>query len=118
MRVLVCGGRDFWDDDWFYEVLNEINDTYNFHNKISLIIEGGAAGADAMAKGFAKVNDIPYETYEADWNTYGKSAGPIRNKQMLEEGKPDLVIAFPGGKGTANMVKLAREANIEVREIK
>ena len=55
--------------------------------------------------------------YPADWDTHGRGAGPIRNKQMLEEGKPDLVIAFPGGKGTANMIGQAKEAGIPVREI-
>ena len=48
-----------------------------------------------------------------DWKKYGKKAGPLRNQQMLEEGKPDLVVAFPGGNGTADMVRRAKKANIE-----
>jgi len=55
--------------------------------------------------------------FPADWGKYSKSAGYIRNKQMLAEGKPDLVVAFPGGKGTANMVKLAKLANIPIHTI-
>ena len=117
MRVLVCGGRDFTDDDWFFEVMNEINDTYNFHNKITKIIHGGARGADSLADMFAKANNISVDVFEADWYKYGRSAGPLRNQRMLDEGKPDLVVAFPGGKGTAHMVKIAKEANITVKEI-
>jgi UDP-N-acetylmuramoylalanine-D-glutamate ligase len=60
---------------------------------------------------------IPVETYEADWDTHGKAAGPIRNKRMLDEGKPDLVVAFPGGRGTANMISQARKAGVEVIEV-
>ena len=55
--------------------------------------------------------------YPANWKKHGRAAGPIRNKQMLEEAKPDLVIAFPGGAGTANMVKQAREAGVKVEII-
>jgi hypothetical protein len=53
----------------------------------------------------------------AEWETLGRKAGPIRNERMLTEGKPDLVVAFPGGRGTAHMTRLAREAGVEVVEI-
>lgn len=81
------------------------------------IIAGGADGADSLAASWAAVENVNYKEYKADWYQYGKAAGPIRNKRMLEEGKPDLVIAFPGGKGTANMVALAKGAGIEVIQI-
>lgn len=114
MRVLVCGGRDFND----YERLKEILNYYWIPVRaIDVIIHGGAIGADTLAGKYAKENNIFVERYPADWDKYGKVAGPIRNKQMLDEGKPDLVIAFPGGKGTAHMVKIAKEANIKVVEI-
>jgi hypothetical protein len=58
------------------------------------------------------------EEYKAKWDKYGKSAGPIRNKKMLDEGKPDLVFAFPGGPGTNNMIKQAKEKNILIYNIK
>lgn len=48
----------------------------------------------------------------------GKAAGPIRNQRMLDDGKPDRVLAFPGGRGTANMVKLAKAAGVPVHEIR
>lgn len=118
MRILVCGGRDF--DDWC--LLSSVLDQYQY--EIDLLITGEAHGADFLARVWWKSlhngdawKDY-YKGFPADWETYGKAAGAIRNKQMLDEGKPDLVIAFPGGKGTANMVKLAKEAGVTVREIK
>ena len=112
LRVLVCGGRDFNDaltlGSWLGGIWKK--------QGISLIIEGGARGADFMAKEFAKWKGIPVETYPADWDRDGKAAGPIRNKRMLVEGKPDLVVAFKGGRGTANMVEQARKAGVMVLE--
>lgn len=82
-----------------------------------IIIQGGARGADRAADEWAIINWVPLETYLPDWDKYRKAAGPIRNKQMLDEGKPDVVIAFPGGRGTANMVSLAKKAGVEVVEV-
>jgi len=84
---------------------------------ISSIIAGGARGADTMAKHLAHAWNVPFRMFKADWNKHGKAAGPLRNQRMLDEGKPDLVVAFPGGRGTADMVRRARAAGIEVREI-
>lgn len=118
MRILICGGRDFQDHSLFWKTMNDIEDTNDFDGNQSItIIEGGAQGADAMAAGYAAHCGWILETYRADWKTHGKAAGLIRNKKMLEEGKPDLVIAFPGEKGTAHMVKIAKETNIPVLEI-
>lgn len=84
---------------------------------VCTIIHGACpTGADRWADEWAVVNWTGLEEYPADWNTYGRAAGPIRNKQMLTEGKPDIVFAFKGGRGTANMIKLAKEAGIEVVE--
>lgn len=55
--------------------------------------------------------------YPANWLKYGRMAGAMRNQQMLDEEEVDLVVAFPGGKGTADMVRRARAAGIEVREV-
>lgn len=113
MRLLVCGGRDFND----YNLLWETLDT--FKPAITFMILGGARGADQIAEDYAKNTIIDYKVYPADWNTYGKKAGYLRNKQMLEEGKPEYVLAFWDGKskGTANMIKLAQEANVTVEII-
>lgn len=81
------------------------------------IISGCAKGADSVAVDWSIVNWLPCHKYSADWETHGKAAGPIRNQQMLDEGKPDLVVAFPGGKGTADMVRRAKKAGVKVRVI-
>jgi len=109
MRILVCGGRNYGDQQKVSETLLSLTPTS--------IIHGNAAGADDLADSWAKANHIPVLPFRADWGTFGRSAGPIRNKQMIEEGKPDLVVAFPGGKGTANMIKQAKAAGIKVLEI-
>jgi len=114
MRVLVCGGRDFSDRTLLKATLD--------HLAPSVVISGGARGADALAAEWAEatgwnVGGVHLEEFPADWTAHGKAAGPIRNQQMLDEGKPDLVVAFPGGRGTADMVRRARAAGVEVREI-
>lgn len=114
IRVLVCGGRDFDDALTLGSWLGGIHK----QRGIAVLIEGGARGADYMARKFAEWASIPVETYPADWQQHGKAAGPIRNRAMLTEGKPDLVVAFPGGRGTANMIEQARKAGVEVLEIK
>lgn len=108
MRVLVCGGRDFIDGAAVKSALDALPEGP------LTIIEGGASGADNFARLWAEFRGVPCETYRADWSAHGRAAGPIRNKQMLDEGKPDLVIAFPGGRGTANMIKQARVAGVRV----
>jgi len=113
MRVLVCGGRDYSDHARLRAVLNTLNDEAG----IDRLMEGGANGADRLARQWAYAQDIPYDTYEADWEAFGSFAGPKRNQLMLDEGKPDLVIAFPGGRGTADMCRKARRAGVEVVEI-
>lgn len=110
-RVLVCGGRDYDNLGLVLSVLSErvTPDT--------VIIEGGASGADFLAKCVGKYLGATVETYPANWSKYGKAAGMIRNKQMLDEGRPDLVVAFPGGFGTKGMIRLAREAGVDVLDM-
>lgn len=111
MRVLVCGGRDYRNKAHVFAELDAVSPTF--------LIEGGADGADAWAWQWAKRNLTPEcrLSIQARWDQHGKAAGPMRNQRMIDEGKPDLVIAFPGGRGTADMVKRARAAGIEVREV-
>jgi hypothetical protein len=113
-KVLICGGRDFRDTKLFDRQM------CGFDNMISIgeIIHGGANGADTMAGCWAEQFNIPVSVYPADWKKHGRKAGPLRNEQMLREGKPDYVIAFPGGRGTAHMVRIAREAGVIVFEVK
>lgn len=124
MRLLVCGGRDYSDRARVFNEIaialnwvssgEEANDTW-LPPRGTVIIAGGARGADTIAIDWAVVNWVEFEVYKADWNKHGKAAGHIRNKQMLVEGKPDLVLAFPGGKGTANMIKQAKDAGVPVK---
>lgn len=111
MRILVCGGRDFANEELIEKTL------FDYAGMDSVIIQGEAKGADSLAKMWAYNHDIPVESYPANWDRHGKQAGFIRNYRMLKEGKPDLVIAFPGGRGTEMMVQLARAANVEVIEV-
>lgn len=113
MKVLVCGGRNFIGRTLLDSVLDFCHKEYN----ITCVIQGEARGADSLAKAWAVENKISTKNFPAHWEKFGKKAGYIRNKQMLVEGKPDLVIAFSGGAGTANMIRLAKEANIEVIEV-
>lgn len=112
-RVLVCGGRNYNDHARVAAVLDKLHAEVG----ISLIIQGGARGADELAFGWARANGVEEIQFDADWENQGSFAGPARNKRMLDEGRPDLVIAFPGGKGTADMVRKARKAGVDVVEI-
>lgn len=110
MKLIVCGGRAFNDymmTDW---VLNAIHRRY----VVSKIASGGAAGADTIAERWAFANNVEHKKYPADWKRFGKAAGPIRNQTMLLDFRPDAVVAFAGGKGTAGMVKLAQDAGVYV----
>ncbi len=124
-RVLVCGGRDFNDGPLLHRVMSKLcfdrkwimGDTNDNWLPNITIIQGCARGADSLAENWADANFCKSLAFPANWNKHGKAAGYIRNKQMLDEGKPNLVVAFPGGKGTAMMVKIAREAGVEVLEV-
>lgn len=115
-RVLVCGGRDYDDYERVTWALSPWLNTDE--PSITTIIHGAARGADSLADRWATEHGVPVERYPADWNKYGKRAGYIRNVQMLNEGKPDTVIAFPGGKGTQMMINLANAAGVHVIEVK
>jgi hypothetical protein len=113
MRVLVCGGRDYTDVTTVERVLDRLHERTPF----SCVIHGGARGADTLAGLWAKSRNVPVETHPAAWSKYGRAAGMIRNEQMLRDGRPDVVVAFPGGVGTAGMVRIAREARVPVEAV-
>lgn len=114
MVVLVCGDRK-WNHQ---NIVDRVLRTMSNVSPITLLIEGGAPGADTCGRLAASKLHIPCKTYPADWAKYGKAAGPIRNRQMLNEGKPDIVLAFHSNiaksKGTKDMIKAARNAGILV----
>lgn len=110
MKVIVCGGRDYFDREHLEETL----DLFHARFPITHLIHGAAKGADTLAKQWAEKNKIKDITaMPADLNTHGKRAGYIRNSAMADLG-PDLVICFPGGKGTMMMKGIAIERGIEV----
>ena len=110
-RILICGGRNFSDKDKFTKVMEYLRPCFD---PCFCIIQGGAAGADRLGAAWAFFEGCPMIEMRANWDKYGNSAGSIRNRWMLEYGMPDLVVAFPGGTGTENMVKRARTAKIDV----
>lgn len=112
-KVIVCGGRDFKYKDTVYFYLDQM---YKSSGGFS-IIEGGARGVDRLAREWATERGVPYLTVDADWEKFGRSAGPIRNAAMLDL-EPDYVIAFPGGLGTKNMCQQARKKGVQVIEVK
>ena len=111
-RILVCGGREYDDRDFVYRILDAV------HRKqpISEIIHGAChkGGADILAEDWAKSRQVNYRGIPAKWGKLGKRAGRIRNKEMLDAASPSGVVAFPGGDGTADMVKQARDRGISV----
>lgn len=132
-KVLVCGGRTYGtvpkdtlkenleaakkqaeqEVTYLYEVLNRVHEKMG----IATIIHGNARGADTLAGLWAKGKRVNETRFCADWNKHGKGAGPIRNAQMLSEGNPTIVIAFPGGDGTKNMIEQATKAGVPIYEV-
>jgi hypothetical protein len=111
MRLLVCGGRDYTDREFIFETLDQLH----ADREITTLIHGAARGADTLAGEWAIARSVEVTPYPADWRAHGNLAGPIRNRRMLHEGKPDRVLAFPGGVGTAHMVRIARAFGVPVR---
>ena len=112
MKILICGGRHFSDYDFLVTCMNELNQRFN----ITAIISGRCRGADLLGERWAINNEIPIIPFPANWKKYGVSAGQIRNQQMIDEGKPDLCIAFPGNNGTADMIRRCRYNKIPVEQ--
>lgn len=89
-------------------------DAIHVGTPITELMQGGATGVDTFAREWAATKPgILRYVCRADWDQYGRAAGPIRNKRMLEWG-PKMVISFPGGAGTADMVRQATEAGVMV----
>lgn len=111
MRILVCGSRTFKDKDLMENVLKQYD--------IRTIIQGEARGADTLAKEYGIRRGIDICSFPALWDKHGKAAGPIRNHQMLVEGKPDLVIAFlsKDSIGTKDMIKQATNYGVEIKVV-
>lgn len=135
MRVLVCGGRHFGrvpegcpSDSYLHYrkkadrecwMLAEMLDTQHMDKAFTLLIHGGAKGADFLADRWARGRGVERKVFavpKVEWQRWGRAAGPMRNERMLVEGAPDIAIAFPGGAGTADMIKRIRSAGIPLIE--
>jgi predicted Rossmann-fold nucleotide-binding protein len=109
--ILVCGGREYWSDD----VVNATLDSQWLLDPADALVHGGCyTGADRLADRWARPRGVPVRVYKADWDKHGKAAGPIRNQLMLDTESPRLIIAFPGGSGTADMCRRAERAGVEI----
>jgi hypothetical protein len=111
-RLLVTGGQDYADAERMAIYLDALHGS----REIALLIHGASRGADELADAWAKSRGVPVQSCPADWDAHGRSAGPIRDTIMLVDHCPTLMLAFPGGRGTANMVKKAREYGVPVIE--
>lgn len=110
MKVIVCGGRDFRSPAQVWQELDRLHTEMRF----TALMQGGATGVDAFAREWAtRKPEVHRYVCKADWEQSGRAAGPKRNAKMLEW-KPDAVIAFPGGRGTANMINQATAAGVRV----
>lgn len=111
MKVLVCGSRNWSNISRLRRVMAWLPDD-------AIVIHGGCRGADQMAASTAKKFGMEVVEYKADWSRHGKAAGPIRNQLMLDDGKPDMVIAFADDvsttRGTLDMVQRAKAAGVPV----
>lgn len=110
MRVLICGDRNWTDYKRIYKEVQKLSDD-------DLVIHGAAQGADTLGSLAARRRGLMVQAFPAQWERYGRSAGPIRNQQMLDEGKPDVVWAFHPNidvsRGTADMIARARKAGVK-----
>lgn len=117
MRVLVCGSR-YLTEEHGVAILERLE---RLPGEDHHLIWGGADGADTLARHAAGVLGWTSTEFPADWKRHGRTAGPLRNQRMLDEGRPDVVLAFHTeaglGRGTADMVRRARAAGVPVEVV-
>jgi hypothetical protein len=114
MRVLVCGGRDYRGIECVNATLDRLHAVYG----IEVVIHSGVGSlTDFYAGGWATHHGVGQHVFRADFRSYGKSAGPRRNAEMLRKGKPDLVVVFPGRCGTRDMFHKSIRVGVAVVEI-
>ena len=108
MKLIIAGGRDYQftqRDEYALGYLRH-------HFYIEEVVSGGAGGADKCGEEWAMIHGIPVKKFVADWDKHGKAAGPLRNEEMAKYAS--ALVAFPGGRGTANMVKQAKKHRINI----
>lgn len=110
ITIIVCGGRGFADERAVFDALDSLHARLD----IACVVSGGAPGADTLAERWARETGVESRVFRADWSAHGRAAGPRRNAEMITGQPVDLVVAFPGGKGTADMVRRADRAQVPV----
>jgi YspA, cpYpsA-related SLOG family len=109
MRVIIAGSRSFHNYTRLCEIMEQLIPSLN----ITEVVSGCANGVDRLGERWAQARGIPVKRFPADWNAFGRSAGPIRNKQMAQYA--DALIAIKGSavsRGTDNMIEQARKAQM------
>jgi hypothetical protein len=114
MIVIVTGGRNFMQRSFLYESLDKIHK----NNKIDLVINGGASGADSLSTEWAIERGVDFKIIPAEWGKYGKSAGPKRNRLMLARYPEATVVAFEGGSGTNGCVEMAKSKQMNIIDLR
>ncbi len=113
LRVLVCGGRMYADRERIFQVLGDLHR----ERGIEVILHGAASGADLLSVVWADKNGLRAIAFPADWARDRKLASQKRNQKIISDGQPNLLVAFPGGKGTAEMIRLAKAQGIHVVDV-
>ncbi len=119
MKIIVTGGRHSRERDlvwnWLSDFYCELKES-DASAELT-VVQGGASGVDKHARDWCMQYGVPFVNYPYP-RDMGRAGGPIRNRQMAEKERPDRVVAFPGGRGTASMVRIARELGIPVTEVR
>lgn len=113
MRIVVTGGREYENRVHVFHVLDCLDQI----NPITELTHGAARGVDQFADEWAQQHGVPRVKFPPDWNAFGKAAGPVRNRKMLDHSQPDLVVAFPGGRGTEDCKQVAKHNGFSVLEV-
>ena len=108
--VIVSGGRHYQDYTKVEDTLNKIDDLY-------LVIQGGASGADQLARRYCKENGVQCVTFHANWEYHERAAGPLRNEAMIYTFQRSRLILFPGGDGTADAKRWAEKLSMDILEV-
>ena len=118
-RIIVAGGRDFNNYILLSQTLDAVLKKYTFSEV--QIVSGCCHGADALGEQYATAHGIPVKRFPADWLSYGKAAGPIRNRKMADyaaEGDGMLVAFWDvKSRGTASMIRLAEKYGLQIKTI-
>lgn len=117
LRIAVTGGRNHENSQLVFDVLYNVKHSIETVGAKIFLIVGGARGADEQAEAWGVYNNVAMKVFHADWDRYGNSAGPARNRQMLMSGI-DRLCAFPGGRGTSDMMKICKNTGVWVVEYK